>query len=212
MKHIVIPVTPYQQNCSLIWCETTRRAALIDPGGDEDRLLAAVEQHGLRLEKLLLTHGHRDHAGGAGLLSERLGIPIEGPHQDDAFLLDALPQQSALFGFPHVDAFRPDRWLQDGDRVTVGELILEVLHCPGHTPGHVVFYQPEARMAFVGDVLFKGSIGRTDFERGNYRALIDSIRGKLWPLGDDVVFVPGHGALSSFGQERRTNPFVGDGV
>lgn len=212
MKHIVIPVTPYQQNCSLIWCEATRRAALIDPGGDEDRLLAAVEQHGLQLEKLLLTHGHRDHAGAAGLLSEQLGIPIEGPHEEDAFLLEALPQQSVLFGFPHVDAFLPDRWLHDGDRVTVGELELQVLHCPGHTPGHVVFFQPEAWMAFVGDVLFKGSIGRTDFERGNYRALIESIRGKLWPLGDDVVFVPGHGALSSFGQERRSNPFVGDGA
>ncbi len=210
MKHVVIPVTPFQQNCSLVWCQSTRRAALIDPGGEPERLLAAVEQRGLTLERLLLTHGHLDHVGAAGVLAAHLGIPIEGPNRDDAFLLDALPQQSALYGFPHIDAFQPQRWLIDGDTVTVGGIRLEVLHCPGHTPGHVVFFQRDDRIAFVGDVLFKGAIGRTDFERGDYDALIRSIRGKLWPLGDDVVFVPGHGASSSFGWERSNNPFVGD--
>jgi hydroxyacylglutathione hydrolase len=210
MKHLVIPVTPYQQNCSLIWCETTRHAALIDPGGEPDRLLAAVAQHGLTLERLLLTHGHLDHVGAAGLLSERLGIPVEGPHEDDTFLLDNLPGQSIRFGFPHTDPFHPQRWLKEGDTVTVGDFRMEVLHCPGHTPGHIVFFQPEARLAFVGDVLFRGSIGRTDLERGDHEMLIRSIQGKLWPLGDDVAFVPGHGAMSSFGRERQTNPFVGD--
>ncbi|NCS66145.1 MAG: hypothetical protein COS39_02625 [Hydrogenophilales bacterium CG03_land_8_20_14_0_80_62_28] len=210
MKQVIIPVTPFQQNCSLVWCQATRRAALIDPGGEPERLLAAVEQRGLTLERLLLTHGHLDHVGAAGVLAARLNIPIEGPNRDDAFLLDALPQQSALYGFPHIEAFHPGRWLVDGDTVTIGKVTFEVLHCPGHTPGHVVFFQRNARIAFVGDVLFKGAIGRTDFERGDYAALIRSIRGKLWPLGDDVVFVPGHGATSNFGWERRTNPFVGD--
>lgn len=212
MEYIVLPVTAFQQNCSLVWCSATRRAALIDAGGEPDRLLAEVERRGLILERLLLTHGHVDHVGAAGLLAERLGIPVEGPHEADAFLLDALPQQCALFGFPHTESFRPTRWLQDGETVMVGETALQVLHCPGHSPGHVVFYQAESRLAFVGDVLFKGSIGRTDFERGNHATLIRSIKEKLWPLGDDVVFVPGHGPRSSFGQERRTNPFVADFV
>jgi glyoxylase-like metal-dependent hydrolase (beta-lactamase superfamily II) len=210
MQFSVIPVTPFQQNCSLVWCEASRRAALIDPGGDEEQLLAAVAKHGLSLERLLLTHGHVDHVAAAGRLAERLGLPIEGPHAEDAFLLDALPQQCRLFGFPHSESFRPTRWLIEGDTVRVGEETLSVLHCPGHTPGHVVFFHAQGRLAFVGDVLFKGSIGRTDFERGDHPALIRSIREKLWPLGDDVTFVPGHGALSTFGHERRSNPFVGD--
>ncbi|MDD4880497.1 MAG: MBL fold metallo-hydrolase [Gallionellaceae bacterium] len=210
MKFTVIPVTPFQQNCTLVWCEATGKAALIDPGGEPESLLAAIEQHGLTLDKLLLTHGHIDHVGAAGSLSERLGIAIEGPQAEDAFLLDALPRQGAMFGFPHVEPFRPDRWLNEGDRVTVGEVEFEVLHCPGHTPGHVVFFQPGERLAFVGDVLFKGSIGRSDFERGDHNALIRSIREKLWPLGDDVKFIPGHGTASTFGWERHHNPFVGD--
>ncbi|TCS73802.1 glyoxylase-like metal-dependent hydrolase (beta-lactamase superfamily II) [Sulfuritortus calidifontis] len=210
MKFTILPVTPYQQNCSLIWCEATGRAALIDPGGDIDRLLAAVERQGVTLEKLLLTHGHLDHVGAAGILSLRLGLPIEGPHREDDFLFDSLPQQSAMFGFPYTEPFQPSRWLSDGDRISLGNETLEVIHCPGHTPGHIVFFHRGQRLAFVGDVLFKGSIGRTDFPRGDYDSLIGSIRNKLWPLGDDVEFVPGHGLMSSFGAERRDNPFVGD--
>ncbi len=210
MKFAILPVTPYQQNCSLIWCEATRRAALVDPGGDVDVLLAAVDRAGVKLDKLLLTHGHLDHVGGALELSRRLDLPIVGPHRDDQFLLDNLPSQSVMFGFPAALPFAPTRWLCDGDKVGLGELELRVIHCPGHTPGHVVLFEPESRHAFVGDVLFKGSIGRTDFPRGNYDDLIASIRNKLFPLGDDVAFVPGHGPMSSLGFERRHNPFVGD--
>lgn len=210
MKFNIIPVTPYQQNCSLIWCEVTHRAALVDPGGEVDKLLAAVERAGVTLEKLLLTHGHLDHVGGALALSERLGLPIIGPHRDDAFLLDSLPAQAEMFGFPPAASFSPAHWLNDGDAVQLGELALSVIHCPGHTPGHVVLFEPESRHAFVGDVLFKGSIGRTDFPRGNHRDLIASIRNKLFPLGDDVAFIPGHGPMSTFGFERQHNPFVGD--
>ena len=212
MKFAILPVTPYQQNCSLIWCEATKRAALIDPGGDVEMLLGAVERTGVTLEKLLLTHGHIDHVGGALELSRRLKLPIVGPHRDDAFLLDNLPAQSEMFGFPPTEPFSPDLWLHDGDRVLVGNLELRVIHCPGHTPGHVALFEPASRHAFVGDVLFKGSIGRTDFPRGDYDDLIASIRGKLFPLGDDVAFVPGHGPMSTFGFERRVNPFVGDGA
>ncbi len=210
MNYTVIPVTAFQQNCSLVWCEATGRGALIDPGGDIDKLLAAVERHGVVLERLLLTHGHIDHAGAAGVLAARLGLPVEGPQREDAFLLEALPQQSAMWGFPHAEPYAPDRWLEEGDRIGFGEVALEVLHCPGHTPGHIVFFEPATRVAFVGDVLFHGSIGRTDLPRGDYQSLVRSIRGKLWPLGDDVRFVPGHGAMSTFGAERESNPFVGD--
>ncbi len=212
MKFAIVPVTPLRQNCSLVWCEYSRRAALIDPGGEPERLLAAVEREGLSLERVLITHAHIDHVGAAAALAARLGIPIEGPQREDAFLLAALPRQSVMFGLPPAAAFTPDRWLNDGDSTRVGELSLEVRHCPGHTPGHVVYFQPQARLAFVGDVLFKGSIGRTDLERGDHTTLLHSIRCKLWPLGDDVLFIPGHGAASTFGHERRTNPFVGDAV
>lgn len=210
MKFLVIPVTPFQQNCTLLWCEQTHAAALIDPGGDAPRLLAAIAERGLKLVKLLLTHGHIDHVGAATELAAQFAIPIEGPHQGDAYWLDGLPQQSAMYGFPPVAAFTPDRWLQHGDRVTVGEETLEVLHCPGHTPGHVVFFHAGEKVAFVGDVLFQGSIGRTDFPGGNLETLLSSIRERLWPLGDDVVFIPGHGPDSTFGVERRSNPYVGD--
>jgi hydroxyacylglutathione hydrolase len=210
MQFTVIPVTPFEQNCSLIWCEETGRAALIDPGGEAERLLAAVEKRGLQLEKILLTHGHLDHVGAAGEIAARLHIPIEGPQREEAFWLDALPQQAEMFGFPDTPPLTPDRWLEDGDQVHVGNIVMEVLHCPGHTPGHVVFYHAASRTAFVGDVLFKGSIGRTDFPRGDHTALIASIRNKLFPLGDDITFVPGHGPLSTFGEERLTNPFVGE--
>jgi hydroxyacylglutathione hydrolase len=210
LQFAVIPVTPFRQNCSLVWCERTGKAALIDPGGESDHLLAAIARHGLTLDRLLLTHGHLDHVGAAGLLASQRGLTIEGPQIEDAFLLDTLPQQAALFGFPPTAAFRPQRWLHDGDTVSVGDITLHVLHCPGHTPGHVVFHHPESRIAFVGDVLFKGSIGRTDFERGDHNTLLDSIRNKLWPLGDDTRFIPGHGTDSTFGWERQHNPFVGD--
>jgi glyoxylase-like metal-dependent hydrolase (beta-lactamase superfamily II) len=208
MEFTILPVTPYQQNCSLVWDEAGR-AALIDPGGEAGRLLAEVRSRGLALEKILLTHGHLDHVGAAVELRDALGIPIVGPQCEDRFWLDILPQQAELFGFPPTEAFVPDQWLEDGDCVEVGSIHFDVLHCPGHTPGHVVFFQPDARLAFVGDVLFKGSIGRTDFPRGDHAALIAAIREKLFPLGDDVRFVPGHGAMSSFGHERRENPFVG---
>ena len=208
MEFTILPVTPYQQNCSLVW-DAAGRAALIDPGGEAERLLAEVAQRGLQLEKILLTHGHLDHVGAAVELRDALGIPIIGPQREELFWLDLLPHQAELFGFPPALAFTPDQWLNDGDTVEVGSMRFDVLHCPGHTPGHVVFFQPDARIAFVGDVLFKGSIGRTDFPRGDHAALLTAIRGKLFPLGDDVRFVPGHGAMSTFGHERRENPFVG---
>ena len=208
MEFTILPVTPYQQNCSLLW-DAAGRAALIDPGGEAPRLLAEVARRDLKLQSILLTHGHLDHVGAALELRAALGIPIIGPQREEQFWLDSLPQQAELFGFPPAQAFTPDQWLADGDRVEVGSVRLDVLHCPGHTPGHVVFYQPEARLAFVGDVLFKGSIGRTDFPRGDHAALLAAIRDKLFPLGDDVRFVPGHGAMSTFGHERRENPFVG---
>ena len=207
MEFTILPVTPYQQNCSLVWDEAGR-AALIDPGGEAERLLAEVAQRGLTLEKILLTHGHLDHVGAAVELRDALGIPIIGPQREEQFWLDLLPQQAELFGFPPAVVFTPDQWLEDGDQVAVGSIQMDVLHCPGHTPGHVVFFEPQARLAFVGDVLFKGSIGRTDFPRGDHAALISAIREKLFPLGDDVRFVPGHGAMSTFGRERRENPFV----
>ncbi len=211
MRFEIIPVTPFQQNCSLIWCESTGSAALVDPGGDVDALRAAVARAGVRLEMLLLTHAHLDHVGGTLELARALKLPILGPQEADAFWLDMLPEQARMFGFPAAEAFRPDRWLNDGDVVELGELRLEVIHCPGHTPGHVVFFEPESRHAFVGDVLFQGSIGRTDFPRGDHPALISAIRNKLFPLGDDVAFVPGHGPMSTFGRERRSNPYVGGG-
>jgi len=210
MKYLIIPVTPFEQNCSLIWCEQTLEAALVDPGGDAGVLLAGVRENGLRLTKLLLTHGHLDHVGAAAELAARLAIPIEGPQREDAFWLSSLRQQSEMFGFPPAASFTPDRWLEHGDRVSVGNQTLEVLHCPGHTPGHVAFFHRPSRTAFVGDVLFKGSIGRTDLAGGDYGTLIASIRERLFPLGDDVTFIPGHGPVSTFGYERLTNPFVGD--
>ncbi len=210
MRFSIHPVTPYQQNCSLIWCEHSRRAALVDPGGDVELLLAAVKKADVILERLLLTHGHLDHVGGAHELSQRLGLPIIGPHPDDAFLFASLPVQAERFGFPPATAFTPTQWLNDGEDVALGEVTLRVIHTPGHTPGHVVLFDPDSRHAFVGDVLFKGSIGRTDFPRGNYNDLIHSIRDKLFPLGDDIAFIPGHGPMSTFGHERRNNPFVGD--
>ncbi|PHQ17130.1 MULTISPECIES: MBL fold metallo-hydrolase [Marinobacter] len=209
MKYRIIPVTPFQQNCTLIWCDETRKAAVVDPGGDLERIKAVIAEEGVTVEKILLTHAHIDHAGGTAALAEDLNLTIEGPQQEDNFWIQGLPQQSQMFGFPKAEIFTPDRWLEDGDRVTVGKVELQVIHCPGHTPGHVVFYQPEAAIALVGDVLFHGSIGRTDFPKGDHATLIRSIREKLFPLGDDIRFIPGHGPMSTFGQERASNPFVG---
>ncbi|MCB1889720.1 MAG: MBL fold metallo-hydrolase [Rhodocyclaceae bacterium] len=208
MAYRIVPVTAFQQNCSIIWCETSRRGAIVDPGGDIDTILAAVEAEGVTIEKILITHGHIDHAGATADLAERLGVPIEGPQREEAFWIDAMVQQGKMFGVGQGRPFQPDRWLEDGDTVTVGEASLQVLHCPGHTPGHVVFFSEPSRLALVGDVLFAGSIGRTDFPKGDHATLIESIRAKLLPLGDDVQFIPGHGPMSSFGEERRFNPYV----
>ena len=212
MKVAIIPVTPFQQNCSLLMCQRTKKAAVVDPGGDLELILDAVRHHGVTLERILLTYGHIDHCGGTAQLSEELGLPVEGPHPDDRFLIDDLPQQGLRFGFPQLRAFTPTRWLAGGDSVRFGEVELQVRHCPGHTPGHVIFFSPEHRLALVGDVLFAGSIGRTDLPRGDHAALIHSIREQLWPLGNDVTFIPGHGPTSTFGEERETNPFVADSV
>lgn len=212
LRAVVVPVTPFVQNCSVVWCDVTGKGAVIDPGGDLDRILEVVRSNGVELEKILLTHAHIDHAGGTAELARRLSLPIEGPHPGDRFWIEQLPEQGAMFGVARSESFEPTRWLDQGDSVTVGDVTLEVRHCPGHTPGHVVFFEPEARLAFVGDVLFAGSIGRTDFPGGDYDTLIRSIRDNLFPLGDDVRFVPGHGPMSTFGQERKTNPFVGDHV
>ena len=210
LKVYVTPVTPFEQNCSVLVCEQTSRAAVIDPGGDLDRIRAVLQKAGARIEKILLTHAHIDHAGATAVLAREAKVPVEGPHEGDAFWIEGLPEQSRMFGFAEAETFTPDRWLAQGDRVQVGDCELEVLHCPGHTPGHVVFFSREQRFAIVGDVLFAGSIGRTDLPGGDHAQLLDSIRSRLWPLGNDVVFVPGHGPRSSFGRERQTNPFVGD--
>lgn len=210
LKVFVTPVTPFEQNCSVLVCERTHRAAVIDPGGDLDRIRAVLQKADATLEKILLTHAHIDHAGATAVLAREEDVRIEGPQQGDAFWIEGLPEQSRMFSFAEAETFTPDRWLENGDTVTVGECSLEVYHCPGHTPGHVVFFSREQRFAIVGDVLFAGSIGRTDLPGGDHQQLLDSIRGRLWPLGDDVVFVPGHGPRSSFGRERQSNPFVGD--
>ncbi len=209
MRVAIVPVTPLQQNCSLVWCTKTMRGALVDPGGDLDRLKLAVEKSGVTLEKLLVTHGHLDHCGQTGILAKELGLKIEGPHDADRFWIAQLGDDGKRWGM-HAETFEPDRWLVDGDTVTVGELVLDVIHCPGHTPGHVVFHHAPSNFAIVGDVLFQGSIGRTDFPMGNHQDLIDSITQKLWPLGNAVTFVPGHGPTSTFGRERQTNSYVSD--
>ena len=208
MRYAIIPVTPFEQNCTIFWCEKTRQAAVIDPGGDIERVLNFLDQEKLTLAKILVTHGHIDHAGGVAALAARTGVPIEGPQEEDRFWIQGMPQQSKMFGVSSALSFEPDRWLHAGDKVNFGEVELAVLHCPGHTPGHVVFYHEPSRLAQVGDVLFQGSIGRTDFPRGDYDTLIRSIKEQLFPLGDDVEFICGHGPMSTLGEERRHNPFL----
>ena len=209
LRAAIIPVTPLQQNCTLLWCTKTMRGAFTDPGGDLPRLKAAAQQAGVTIEKILLTHGHIDHCGSAGIFAEELGVEIEGPHEADIFWIEKLEEDGGKYGIPGKP-FMPARWLGDGDTVTVGELTFNVRHCPGHTPGHVVFHHPESKLAIVGDVLFKGSIGRWDFPMGNHQQLIESITQRLWPMGGETAFVPGHGPMSTFAHERATNPLVGD--
>ncbi len=210
MKCAIVPVTAYQQNCSILVCEETQKAAVVDPGGDLEKIESALQQLGVTLQKVFLTHGHMDHCAIANDIREKYQVPIEGPHIEDRFWIDKLPEWCEMSGFPHADSFEPDRWLEEGDKVQFGQQTLDVKHCPGHTPGHVVFFHAHEKVAMVGDVLFQGSIGRTDFPRGDHETLVDSIRNKLWPLGDEVTFIPGHGPTSTFGEERHNNPFVAD--
>ena len=204
----IVPVTPFQQNCAILWCETTTRAAVIDPGGDLERVIAAIGRAGVTPEKIMLTHGHIDHAGGAAELKERLAIPIEGPHRADEFLLTRLAETGAAYGIDEARNVVPDLWLEEGNELRVGELVFDVLHCPGHSPGSIAFKLRHEPFAVTGDVLFRGSVGRTDLPRGDPATLLRSIREKLLPLGDEVAFLCGHGPMSTSGEERRTNPFL----
>jgi glyoxylase-like metal-dependent hydrolase (beta-lactamase superfamily II) len=211
LRAVIVPVTPLQQNCSIIWCTATMKAAVIDPGGDLPRIRAAIAQAGVTVEKILLTHGHIDHAGEAKPLADELGVPIEGPHEEDRFWLARLDDDGRTYGIRGV-VFEPDRWLVEGDTVTIGDLTLDVYETPGHTRGHVIFHHPPSKLALVGDVLFQGSVGRSDFPGGDHDQLVRSVVEKLWPLGDDTAFIPGHGPASTFAHERASNGFVGDAV
>ncbi|CDT96980.1 putative Metallo-hydrolase/oxidoreductase [Vibrio coralliirubri] len=210
LKYQVVPVTSFSQNCSIVWCDETMEGIVVDPGGDVQQLSAIIEELGVKVVNLVLTHGHLDHVGGTVPLAEILKVEIVGPHKADNFWLQGLENQSQMFGFPLCKAFEPNTWLEEGDKVTFGNQVIDVIHTPGHTPGHVVLFSEQARLAFVGDVLFNGAIGRTDFPQGDFNTLIASIKTKLWPLGSDVTFVPGHGPESTFGRERASNPFVAD--
>ena len=210
LRYQIIPVTPFQQNCTVFWNEETKKGGIVDPGGDLALLNKFIGEQGIEIEKILVTHGHLDHAGSVKAMADERNIPIIGPHKDDKFWIDGMPEAAAQYGFPEALAFEPDQWLEHGDKVTVADVDFDVLHCPGHTPGHVVFVQSEDKVAMVGDVLFQGSIGRTDFPKGNYQQLIDSITQRLWPLGLDITFIPGHGPTSTFEVEKKTNPFVSD--
>ncbi|GGA66002.1 hypothetical protein GCM10011369_04420 [Neiella marina] len=208
MNYQIIPVTDFMQNCTLLWCEQSKEAAIVDPGGDMEQIIAAVEQRQLKVSKILLTHAHIDHAGATAKLAADLTCDIEGPHQEDKFWIDALPQQSQMFRFPKVDGFTPTRWLQQGDQITVGKRVLEVRHCPGHTPGHVIFVDHDNQLAIVGDVIFKNSIGRTDFPKGDHATLIESIQQQILSLPADTTLLPGHGPTTTVGQEQRQNPYI----
>lgn len=210
MNYRLIPVTAFSQNCSLIWCDESREAALVDPGGDAERIKEVVAASDVTLTQILLTHGHLDHVGAAAELAQHYGVPIVGPEKEDEFWLTGLPAQSRMFGLAECQPLTPDRWLDEGESVTVGKVTLQVLHCPGHTPGHIVFFDAQSRLLVSGDVIFKGGVGRSDFPRGDHGQLIDSIKRKLLPLGDDVTFIPGHGPMSTLGEERQHNPFLQD--
>jgi len=209
LQYKIVPVTAFEQNCSILWCDATNEAAVVDPGGDIPKILDVVKQQGLTLKKIIMTHAHIDHAGATAELAKTLSLPIEGPHKEDQFWIDLLPQQSQMFNFPATQSFTPDRWLEQDQTVSIGNESLSVKFCPGHTPGHVVFYHAESKLLVVGDVLFQGSIGRTDFPKGDFDTLANSIRTQLWVLPDDVSFIPGHGPMSTIGHEKATNPFVG---
>lgn len=208
MKYHIIPVTAFGQNCSVIYCAKTRQAAIVDPGGEAEKIQREVSALGVQITQVLLTHGHLDHVGAAAEIAAFYQVPIIGPHKEDQFLLDGLPEQSRMFGLDFCAAFTPDQWLAEGDVVQVGEETFSVLECPGHTPGHIVFINDAARFAVSGDVIFRGGVGRSDFPRGNHEDLIASIKNKLLPLGDDIVFLPGHGPMSTLGEEKRSNPFL----
>jgi len=210
LRYQIIPVTPFQQNCTVFWNEETKKGGIVDPGGDLQLLNKFIDEQGIEIEKILVTHGHLDHAGSVKAMADERGIAIIGPHKDDKFWIDGMPEAAAQYGFPEALAFEPDQWLEHGDTVDVAGSRFDVVHCPGHTPGHVVFVQSDDKVAMVGDVLFQGSIGRTDFPKGDYQQLIDSITQRLWPLGLDITFIPGHGPTSTFDAEKKTNPFVSD--
>ncbi|KGM29048.1 MBL fold metallo-hydrolase [Photorhabdus luminescens] len=212
MKYQIIPVTAFMQNCTLIWNEESKEAAIVDPGGEAEKLIAEIERRGLKLTQILLTHGHFDHVGATAAVAKHFNVPVYGPQQEDAFWIEGLQAQSRMFGIEECPSFEPDRWLNEGDELRVGGVDLSVLHCPGHTPGHVVFVNHADKLIYMGDVLFKGGVGRSDFPRGNHQQLINSIKDKLLPLGDDYEFIPGHGPMSTLGYERQTNPFLQDEV
>ena len=210
LRYQIIPVTPFQQNCTVFWNEETKKGGIVDPGGDLSLLDKFIDEQGIEIEKILVTHGHLDHAGAVADMAQARNIPVIGPHKDDKFWIDGMPDAAAQYGFPEAKAFEPDQWLEHGDSVDVAGVTFQVVHAPGHTPGHVVFVQQDDKVAMVGDVLFQGSIGRTDFPKGDYNQLINSITERLWPLGLDITFIPGHGPTSTFEQEKKSNPFVSD--